>query len=194
MIRPDQILRAKKMGVNWSCHSGYPMRHASWVAPLYGRDKVDEWMTPLRSLIDAGMPVAWHTSSSGITDRVPPFKHLQFMVTRKAEDGQIYGPDQKLDRQTALRIMTMGSAYYILREKQLGSLEEGKWADLAVLDKDFMKVPDAELDGMKVLMTLVDGKPMFAEPSFAEEIKWAGVPAHKAVPTDVVEDERPERE
>jgi predicted amidohydrolase YtcJ len=117
------------------------------------------------------------------------------MVTRRGEDGQFYGRDQRLDRKTALRIMTMGSAYYILREKQLGSLEAGKWADLAVLDKDFMQVPDEELDGMKVLMTLVDGKPMFAEPSFAQEIKWAGISSHKAIPPESnTEDDRPERE
>ena len=193
-IRPDQILRAKKMGVNWSCHSGYLYRHGEWVIPLYGKEKVENWMTPLRSLLDAGMPVGWHTSSGSVTDRVPPFKHLHLMVTRKASNGVVYGPEQKITRQEALRIMTMGSAYYVLREKFIGSLEQGKFADLAVLDKDFMKVPDDDLDKIQVLMPLVDGKPLFADEKFAEEIKWAGIPAQRAQLSESFDDDKPERE
>jgi predicted amidohydrolase YtcJ len=194
MIRPDQIERAKKLGVVWTCHSGYPYRDGSWMVPLYGKDKVDEWMTPLKSLVESGMHVAWHTSSEFVTDRFPPLKHLQFMVTRVGNDGGVYGPDQKLTRQQALYIMTMGSAYYMLRENMIGSLEAGKMADLVVLDKDFMKVPDNEIAQMQVLMTVVYGKPAFAEPSFAEEVKWAGIPAQKAVPPEGIDEDKPERE
>jgi len=193
-IRPDQILRAKKMGVSWSCHTGYLYRDGNWLAPLYGKDKVEKWMTPLRSLLDSGMPVAWHTSSEFVTDRFPPLKHLQAMVTRRARDGVVYGPEERITRQEALRMMTMGSAYYMLREKVIGSLEPGKLADLVVLDKDFMKVPDEELANIQILMTLVDGKPLFAEPSFATEVKWAGIPAQKAVPSAGFDEDKPERE
>jgi predicted amidohydrolase YtcJ len=193
-IRPDQVLRAKKMGVNWTCHTGYLYRDANWLAPLYGKDKVEQWMTPLKSLLQAGMPVAWHTSSEFVTDRFPPLKHLQVMVTRRARDGVVYGPEERLTREEALRIMTMGSAYYMLREKVIGSLEAGKFADLVVLDKDFMKVPDEELATMQVLMTFVDGKPLFAEEKFAEEVKWAGIPAQRAVPPEGVDEDKPERE
>ncbi len=196
LIRPDQIARAKKLGVSWSCHSGYAYRDASWLAPLYGPEIVEEWLSPFKSLIDAGMPVAWHTSSEFVTDRFPPFKHLQFMVTRVANDGKVYGAKQKLDRKTALRMMTMGSAYYMLREKVLGSLEAGKYADLVVIDKDFMKVPDDKLAEMQVLMTVVDGKPAYATAEFQKEIGWTGISTHKATPLIEAgaEDEKPERE
>jgi predicted amidohydrolase YtcJ len=193
-IRPDQVLRAKKMGVNWTCHTGYLYRDANWLAPLYGKDKVEQWMTPLKSLLAAGMPLAWHTSSEFVTDRFPPMKHLQVMVTRRARDGVVYGPQERLTREEALHIMTMGSAYYMLKEKLIGSLEEGKLADLVVLDKDFMKVPDEELSEIGILMTLVDGKPLFAEEKFAEEVKWAGIPTQRAVPPEGVDEDKPERE
>jgi predicted amidohydrolase YtcJ len=179
-IRPDQIERAKRFGVSWSCHSGYLYRDAPWLAPLYGKEIVDKWMLPLKSLLDAGMPVAWHTSSDFVTDREPPFKHLHIMVTRKAHDGKVYGPRERIDRKSALRLMTMGSAYYVLREKVIGSLEPGKLADLVVLDRDFMAIPDEELSKIQVLMTVVDGKPAYADPRFAREIGWTGIPSQKA--------------
>jgi predicted amidohydrolase YtcJ len=193
-VRPDQIARAKKMGVSWTCHTGYLYRDGMWLAPLYGKDKVEKWMAPLRSLIDSGMPVAWHTSSEFVTDRFPPMKHLQVMVTRRARDGVVYGEGERITRQEALRLMTMGSAYYMLKENLIGSLEEGKLADLVVLDKDFMKVPDEELANIQILMTLVDGKPMFARKSFAEEIKWAGIPEQYASPPEGFDEDKPERE
>ncbi len=193
-IRPDQIQRAKKMGVNWTCHTGYLYRDADWLAPLYGKDKVEQWMTPLKSLLNAGMPLAWHTSSEFVTDRFPPFKHMQVMVTRRARDGVVYGPQERLTRQEALRMMTMGSAYYMLKEDKIGSLEAGKLADLVVIDKDFMKVPDEELEKIQVLLTIGDGKPLFAEEKFAEEIKWAGIPAQRAVPSPNFDEDKPERE
>nr|MBA2689371.1 amidohydrolase family protein [Burkholderiales bacterium] len=123
-----------------------------------------------------------------------PFKHLQFMVTRVANDGKVYGTKEKLDRNTALRIMTMGSAYYVLREKVLGSLEEGKYADLVVIDKDFMKVPDDKLAEMQVLMTVVYGKPAYATSEFQKEIGWSGISTQKAVPPEGIDEDKPERE
>jgi len=140
------------------------------------------------------MHVGWHTSSEFVTDRFPPLKHLQVMVTRRARDGVVYGPEERLTRQEALRLMTMGSAYYMLKENRIGSLEEGKLADLVVLDKDFMKVPDEELSQIGILMTLVDGKPLFAEEKFAAEVKWAGIPHQRAVPPEGVDEDKPERE
>src|SRR5581483_193921 len=196
-IRPDQIKRAAKMGVVWSCHSGYPYRDGDWLIPLYGKDIVEEWMLPLKSLLDAGMHVAWHTSSEFVTDRFPPFKHMQFMVTRVSKGGKGIGEKQKLDRKVVLRMMTMGSAYYMLRENVIGSLEQGKYADLVVIDKEFMKVPDDKLGDMQVLMTVVNGKPAYATAEFQKEINWTGISTHKAVPniTQGSEDEElPERE
>jgi len=154
-------------------------------------------MLPLKSLLDAGMHVAWHTSSEFVTDRFPPFKHMQFMVTRVSKGGKVIGEKQKLDRKVVLRMMTMGSAYYMLRENVIGSLEQGKYADLVVIDKDFMKVPDDKLGDMQVLMTVVNGKPAYATAEFQKEINWTGISTHKAVPNITAgseDEELPERE
>ena len=81
------------------------------------------------------------------------------LVTRKAADGKVYGAREKLDRGTALLMMTRWGAEYVLREKELGSLEPGKLADLVLLDKNPLdvNVPDEALSQIKVVATIVGG-------------------------------------
>ncbi len=67
-------------------------------------------------------------------------------------------PAQAIDRKTALRMITWNAARFIDEESSLGSLEAGKWADLVVLNGNFMSVPDTELDTLHIDLTYVAGK------------------------------------
>ena len=69
-----------------------------------------------------------------------------------------------------LKSATLWGAYYAMREDQLGSLEPGKWADLVVLDKDYMTVPEDDILNLRVLMTMVGGKVVHLVPSLAREL------------------------
>ncbi len=82
------------------------------------------------------------------------------LVTRKTNDGRVFGPQEAIDRSTALLMMTRWGADYVLREDILGSLEPGKFADLAVLDKNPLdpNVADEDLAEIKVVATIIDGK------------------------------------
>ncbi|MBI4464445.1 MAG: amidohydrolase family protein, partial [Acidobacteria bacterium] len=88
---------------------------------------------------------------------------------RKGWDGKVYGADQAVDRGTALKTATIWGAYFALREDMLGSLEPGKWADLIVLDRDYLTVPVEEIPKLRVLLTLVGGKVVHLVPSLARE-------------------------
>jgi predicted amidohydrolase YtcJ len=92
------------------------------------------------------------------------------MITRKAWDGKVYAPDQRIDRETALKISTIWGAYYVMKENVLGSLEPGKWADFAVLDKDYLTIPENEIEGIRVRMTVADGKVVPLVPSLGREL------------------------
>jgi predicted amidohydrolase YtcJ len=59
---------------------------------------------------------------------------------------------------TALKMFTRWAAEYVLRENVLGSIEPGKWADLIVLDRDYMTIPENEVGKVQVLLTMVGGK------------------------------------
>jgi len=72
---------------------------------------------------------------------------LELLVTRRAPDGVVYNPEERVDRMTALLLATRWGADYVLNPDVLGSIEVGKWADLVVLDRDCSTVPEDEISG-----------------------------------------------
>ncbi|MBI4622792.1 MAG: amidohydrolase family protein, partial [Verrucomicrobia bacterium] len=87
-----------------------------------------------------------------------PFLAMYIAVTRKTESGRVHGPEQRVSRQDALRMMTIDAAYLSFDEKKRGSIEVGKLADLAILTDDFMQCPEEQIRRIKVTTTVVDGK------------------------------------
>jgi hypothetical protein len=83
-------------------------------------------------------------------------------VTRKAKgyEGALH-PEEALTREQAIRLYTGNNAYILFREKQTGSLETGKLADLIVLDTDILTCPVDEILKTQVLQTYVDGQLAF---------------------------------
>ena len=70
-------------------------------------------------------------------------------------------PSEAVDRVTALKMTTTWASYYILAEDTLGTLEPGKYADFAVLEKDYFTVPIEEIRDMNVIMTGLGGQIVF---------------------------------
>ena len=96
-----------------------------------------------------------------------PFTALQWFLDGKTVGGTaIRGPEETPSRGDALRLYTMGSAWFSHDEKTRGSLEVGKFADLAVLSKDYMTVPVEEIGSIQSLLTMVGGKIAYAAPPF----------------------------
>lgn len=95
------------------------------------------------------------------TDGVPPspFVTLWTTIAREAGDtGDVLNPAQRLRREDALRTMTINPAYLCFEEKVKGSIEAGKYADLAVLEQDYLTVPQAEIKNIQVGMTILGGR------------------------------------
>jgi hypothetical protein len=91
------------------------------------------------------------------------------MVNRKSWDGRVYAPNQRVDRETALKISTIWGAYYLVREDSLGSLEAGKWADFMIIDRDYLTIAEDDIGNVRVLMTVLGGKAIHLVPSLADE-------------------------
>jgi len=70
------------------------------------------------------------------------FWTLARSIDRKAWDGKVYAPSQKIGRELALKTITVWGAHYLMKEDGLGSLEPDKWADFTVLDRDYLTVPE----------------------------------------------------
>jgi predicted amidohydrolase YtcJ len=117
---------------------------------------------PIKSIIDAGMRVTYGADVHDDPERQPMF-NLEVMVTRKIKDGRVFGPRESIDRATGLLMMTRWGAEYVLREKEVGSLETGKLADLVLLDKNPLdrNVRDEDLSEIQILATMIDGKVVY---------------------------------
>jgi predicted amidohydrolase YtcJ len=91
-----------------------------------------------------------------------PFVGLYIMVTRKDPTGKVYGADQALTREEALRLYTNAGPYYTFDERRKGSIEVGKLADMVVLSDDYLAVPQERIKDIKVVQTIVGDKVVYA--------------------------------
>ncbi len=98
----------------------------------------------------------------------PPLFMLWQAITRKF-DGKVWQPEERIDRVHAMKMWTRWAAEYVRHPDQLGSLEEGKWADLLVIDRDYFTVPVDDILKVRPLMTMVGGKVEALNASLASE-------------------------
>ncbi len=167
--RPDQIPRIKRLGIIVSCNNIYLYQDIQNTVRNYG-PQVARWVTPRKSLVDAGVMTVMELDRPLGHTVFTPFHYLEWGITRKAEDGKVYAPEERVSREIMLKIATVWGGYYLLREDKIGSLEPGKLADFMVIDRDYLTIPEQEISSTKVLMTTVGGEIVHLVPSFASEV------------------------
>lgn len=112
---------------------------------------------PARKYLDHGVPLA-ASSDDPSTVSANPFIALYALVTRKNRFSQPIAPQEAISRREALQSYTIAGARLTREDHLKGTIAAGKLADLAVLDRDYFRVPDDELKDVKVDMTVVGGK------------------------------------
>jgi predicted amidohydrolase YtcJ len=121
----------------------------------YGAAKM-EWMFAHRSFLDYGIPVP------GASDYTPgpfdPLMAIQSMVTRRDFDGQVWGANQRVTVDEALRIATLHGARASYEEDAKGTITAGKLADFVMLDRDPHEVDPEEIKTIQVVRTVVGGQ------------------------------------
>jgi len=172
VIHPDDIPRFRTLRVVanaqplWAMHEG---QMDDLTIPFLGEPRW-RWVYPFASLVRAGAMLAmgsdWPVSSPD------PIEQIHVAVNRAAAPNYVYGngndkvflPEQRLDLPTALAAFTMGSAYVNHLEGETGSVEIGKAADLAVIDRDLFAIPVEEIASARVEQTFADGRRVYAAP------------------------------
>ena len=120
-------------------------------------------ITPMRDLIDAGVTVGLATDNVPVSLFWPVW---QVVARRDRVTNERVAPEQALTRAEALRCATINGAYLTFDEAKKGSLESGKFADLAVLDADPLSVEETAIRDVAALMTMVGGKIVHAAPNW----------------------------
>jgi len=108
---------------------------------------------PGRTVLDHGL----HLSYGSDERPYGPMYGIYAAVTRRGQDGKVYGPEEAVTLQEAIRAYTIDSAWHTFDEKTRGSIEVGKVADFAVLDQDIFTIDPLKIKSIKVLQTIIAG-------------------------------------
>ena len=112
---------------------------------------------PFRTIVDHGIQVGMHGDGVHIAP-LNPWLHIYYATTGVNSFGDQVNPGQHLTRAEALGLFTRSNPWFLRMEDKIGSIEPGKLADLAVLDRDYFAVPDAEIKKIRSVLTIVNGK------------------------------------
>jgi hypothetical protein len=155
-LEAQDLDRLRRLGMAIQLHSR-PTIQGVLFQNVYG-DKAYE-MPPLKLVQDSAIPWGLGSDATAVTPS-NPFYTLWWAVTGRMLGGrQVL--KQTITREEALIAHTRSNAYFVFREGDLGSLQPGKYADLLVLDRDYLTVPADEIKDIKPLMTMVGGKVVY---------------------------------
>jgi len=158
VITPELVQRIKKLGILPTIFGPYPYYHGDKLLPAFGEERLER-MFAARSFLDAGVVIAAHSDHPCAP--YPPLMAIHALVNRVTRKGRPIGQSQRVSVTEALRLYTVNSAYQQLDEDRLGSIEEGKLADMVVLGGDILTAPTKEIIDIPVEMTIIDGRVVY---------------------------------
>ncbi|MCC6293499.1 MAG: amidohydrolase [Bryobacterales bacterium] len=159
----EALARMKRMGVLADVQPGWLYLDVPALEKVFGYQSM-RYFFPLHSYFDAGIIAAGgsdhmigHDKDKAVNP-FNPFLNIWMAITRRTTEGKVIYPEEKVSRVEALRLFTNGPAYLQFNERKTGSLEAGKYADLVVLDRDYLTCPEDQIREIKPLATMVEGK------------------------------------
>ena len=160
LIRPEQMERARKLGVRVDFQNVFMWDKAATVERFLGRVTADR-AVPTKTLIEKMGIDSLGAGTDFPVNPVNPLLNMYVMVTRKDINGTVYGASEAIGREQALRLYTSAAARYTFEEGRKGTLEPGKLADLVVLSADYLTVPEDQIKDIKADVTIAGGKVIF---------------------------------
>jgi len=161
-LQPSDIPRFAKLGVIASMQPTHCISDKKFCEKRIGSERA-KGAYAWKSLADAGATLAFGTDYQ--VEPLNPMEGLYAAVTRKdrlGEEGEGWHPEQKIKMEEAIKYYTLGSAYSQFMENRKGMIKPGFLADIVILDKDLMTIPENEIMKTKVEYTITGGKIVYA--------------------------------
>ncbi|MCA1584872.1 MAG: amidohydrolase, partial [Acidobacteria bacterium] len=158
-LHPTDIPRFGQLGVIASMQGVHCTSDAPYVLERLGPVRAEEGAYVWQKLMKSGAVISNGTDTP--VERIDPIASYFSTVTRKLKDGSSFYPDQRMSREEGLKSYTWNAAFAAKEETIKGSLAVGKLADITVLSKDILTVPDDEILTARVVYTIVGGRVMY---------------------------------
>jgi len=164
LFHPDDIPRFRQLGVvaNFQPLWAFADAYITELVLPFLYSGAARWNYPIHSLLQSGAVVAfgsdWSVSSAN------PLEEMEVAVTRmdpNRSGGTPFVPEERIDLRDAIAGFTINAAYVNFQEDRTGSIELGKLADLIVVDRNLFEIHPAAISEAKVLLTLLDGIPVY---------------------------------
>ena len=160
------LRRMRALGLGWLVQNGFYFRGEAFIAAR-GAAALGEGLPPIMTAARLGLPIGAGTDAHRVMG-YNPFVALRWLLDGRTVAGlALRGTTEQPDRLQALRFYTEGSAWFSFEEARRGGLAPGRLADLAVLSADYLDVPVEEIADITSLLTMVDGRVVFAAPPYA---------------------------
>ncbi len=166
-LHPDDIARFGELGVIAAMQGIHCTSDAPYVLERLGRERAEEGAYVWQKLMQTGTVISNGTDAP--VEDVDPIPSYYATVSRKLKDGTVFFPDQRMSRMEALESYTINGAFAGFEEDVKGSLTPGKLADITVLSKDILTIPEDEIPTAEVVYTIVGGEVKFAKNGRAGE-------------------------
>ena len=159
-LHPDDVPRFARLGVVAAMQGSHCTCDGPALPAALGEHRATQRAYVWQSLLKAGAVVINGTDAP--VEDVSPITSFHASVSRRMADGSVFAPEQRMTRWQALCSYTLAAAYAGFEEQAKGSLEPGKLADIAVLSRDILTVPEEEIPATEVLLTILGGRIAFS--------------------------------
>lgn len=163
-VQDDELKRIKALngGIAIQARMAYA---GEYFVERYGANKAKQ-APPVKKMMAMGIPVGAGTDGTRVAS-YNPWPALYWLVSGQTVGGlQLAEPANQLTREEALHLYTQGSAWMSKEEEVKGTLENGMYADFAILSDDYFTVPEQQIKNLKSVLTVVDGKVVYADDEF----------------------------
>ncbi len=155
-LQPSDIPRFGELGIIAAMQGIHCTSDAVYVLERLGEARAEEGAYVWQKLLQSGAVISNGTDAP--VEDVDPIPSYYASVSRRLQDGSVFFPDQRMSRMEALKSYTINGAYAGFEEGVKGSLTPGKLADITVLSKDILTIPEGEIPTAEVVYTIVGGE------------------------------------